>query len=111
MMWMAGAGVRIRLIDPQDGYSNEENGDIAGGFWVSAHIGVHQFDGIQIGLDGALGYDLSIARPFSMGFFVRGYLLFAGDGKPAVGHRAHQRQPHRRGALRRPQLQLRAPGA
>jgi outer membrane protein OmpA-like peptidoglycan-associated protein len=82
MMWMAGAGVRIRLIDPQDGYANEENGDIAGGFWVSAHVGVHQFDGIQIGLDGALGYDLSIARPFSMGFFVRGYLLFAGDGKP-----------------------------
>ena len=83
MMWMAGLGVRVRLIDPQDGYSNETNGDIAGGFLVSAHVGVHQFDGIQIGLDAALGYDLSIARPFSMGFFVRGYLLFAGDGKPA----------------------------
>jgi outer membrane protein OmpA-like peptidoglycan-associated protein len=83
IMWMAGVGVRVRLIDPQDGYNNEENGDIAGGFWVSGHIGIHQFDGIQLGLDAALGYDLSISRPFSMGFFVRGYLLFAGDGKPA----------------------------
>ena len=71
-------GVRYRMFDDESGYATE-GGRVHGGFWVSAHLGFHNYDGPQAGIDLGIGYDLSIIRPFSLGAFVRVTTLFAGN--------------------------------
>ncbi|MFK8001570.1 MAG: OmpA family protein [Polyangiales bacterium] len=73
------AGVRLRFMDNRVGYMNEEGGDALGNFWVSVHAGYHHLDGSQFGLDGALGYEFSVASPLQLGVFLRSALTFAGN--------------------------------
>lgn len=76
----SGAGVRVRILDNQEGYLlNGPPGDIVGNFWVSAHLGFHYLDGPQFGVDAAVGYELSLVDPVQLGAFVRIMVLFEGD--------------------------------
>ena len=77
-------GVRYRLFEDTSGYATE-GGRLHGGFWLSAHIGWHNFDGPQFGIDAGVGYELSIARPFSLGAFIRVAVLPGGDTSGADG--------------------------
>jgi outer membrane protein OmpA-like peptidoglycan-associated protein len=75
-----GAGVRVRILDNQEGYVlNGPPGDIMGNFWVSAHVGFHFFDGPQFGIDAAVGYEISLVDPVQLGVFARGILMILGD--------------------------------
>ena len=73
------AGVRLRFMDNRVGYLNEEGGDALGNFWVSVHAGYHHLDGSQFGLDGAIGYEFSVASPLQLGVFLRSALTFGGN--------------------------------
>jgi outer membrane protein OmpA-like peptidoglycan-associated protein len=79
-------GVRFRFWDDQRGYANEDNGSIAGDFWLAPHLGfavggLHSTFGEEavetVEISGAVlfdtevGYEMSIVSPMSMGFFVR----------------------------------------
>ncbi len=66
-----GAGARFRFLDDAEGYLNEPHGNLAGNLWASAHAGFVYFDRRQFGLDAAVGYELSVARPLSVGVFAR----------------------------------------
>ncbi|MCB9600025.1 MAG: OmpA family protein [Sandaracinus sp.] len=72
-------GARLRFLDNQEGYLNEEGGDFLGNFWVSAHLGYALFDGHQFSVDAGFGYEMSIAAPVQLGFFVRASLMPGGD--------------------------------
>ncbi|MGE0789622.1 MAG: OmpA family protein [Sandaracinaceae bacterium] len=74
----AGAGVRVRILDNQEGYL-ANGGDWIGNFWASAHLGFHYYDGPQFGIDVAVGYEASIIEPLQLGVFARGALLVEGD--------------------------------
>jgi outer membrane protein OmpA-like peptidoglycan-associated protein len=91
------AGVRFRLFDDQRGYANEANGSIAGDFWIAPHLGVavaglessffvgdELFEGDDVTaailLDAEVGYEMSIASPFCLGFFARPTVGFSVDG-------------------------------
>lgn len=73
-----GAGVRLRLMDDQAGYNNEEGGNLPSNLWVSAHVGFMNFDDAQFGIDAAIGYEISVVRPLQLGLFARTALMFAG---------------------------------
>jgi hypothetical protein len=73
------AGLRVRLLDDHAGYANEPGGNLLGNLWVSTHLGYVRFDGRQFGVDFAVGYELSVVRPLSLGAFVRTVLAAAGD--------------------------------
>ena len=73
-----GIGVRLRLLDDPAGYADEPEGNLPSNLWISAHVGYHRLDGPQIGLDAAIGYELSVVRPLSVGVFLRTALTFAG---------------------------------
>lgn len=72
------AGIRYRLLEDSSGYATG-GGSIAGGLWLSAHVGWHHYDGPQFGFDLGIGYDLSVARPLSLGVFARVTTLIGGN--------------------------------
>lgn len=72
-------GARFRFLDNREGYLSEEGGDLLGNFWVSVHLGYARFDGPQLSADAAFGYEMSIAAPVQLGFFVRASLMPGGD--------------------------------
>ncbi|MEM9374297.1 MAG: OmpA family protein [Planctomycetota bacterium] len=74
-----GVGPRYRFIDNQEGYANEEGGDIDGTAWAALHVGYHNFDGNQLGFDIGGGYEWSVVRPLQIGLWIRGTLLVLGD--------------------------------
>lgn len=74
-----GLGARFRFLDAQDGYANEEGGDLPSHLWVSAHLGYHYLDRQQFGIDAAVGYALSVHRPLQLGVFLRTALTFGGQ--------------------------------
>lgn len=74
-----GVGARLRLLDDSAGFANEPDGNIQSNLWVSLHIGYHNFDDVQFGIDGAIGYEISVRRPVQLGVFLRTALMFAGD--------------------------------
>lgn len=78
------AGIRYRLLEDESGYATQ-GGSIAGGLWLSAHVGWHSYDGPQLGFDVGIGYDLSVARPLSLGVFARVTTLFAGNTSGSDG--------------------------
>ena len=55
----------------------------AGGLWLSAHVGWHDYDGPQFGFDVGLGYEMSVARPLSLGVFARLTTMMAGNNSGA----------------------------
>lgn len=73
------AGAKLRLLDDPAGYNNEEDGNLASHLWISAHIGYANFDDAQFMVDLGIGYQMSIARPFQLGFFLRYALMPGGD--------------------------------
>jgi outer membrane protein OmpA-like peptidoglycan-associated protein len=72
-------GARFRFADDQSGYP-EEGGSISGNFWLAPHVGVIVASGAALTLDVAVGYELSIAAPLSLGLFVRPTLAIGGAG-------------------------------
>ncbi len=74
-----GIGARLRLLDDMDGFNNEPDGNLKSNLWVSLHLGYHNFDDVQFGLDGAIGSEISVARPVQLGVFFRTALMFGGD--------------------------------
>jgi outer membrane protein OmpA-like peptidoglycan-associated protein len=72
------AGLRVRLLDDHTGYATEEAGNVLGNLWLSSHIGYVRFDERQFGADLAVGYELSVVKPLSLGVFVRTVLAAAG---------------------------------
>ncbi len=79
------AGLRWRILDDDAGYNNEASGNIGSNWWASLHVGYHQFDGNQFGVDLATGYEFSVVRPLQLGVFVRSALTF-GDQFPDQAH-------------------------
>lgn len=75
----ASLGLRLRLFDDHAGYLNDEDGNPHSNLWISAHFGIHSYDGFQFGFDAAVGYELSLVRPLNFGFFAREILLVGGD--------------------------------
>lgn len=73
-----GAGLRLRLLDDQDGYNNEEDGNLPSNLWVSLHVGYANFDKAQFAVDAAIGYEISVIRPLQLGLFARSALMFGG---------------------------------
>jgi outer membrane protein OmpA-like peptidoglycan-associated protein len=71
-------GGRVRLLETDDGYLNDEGGTLRGNLWLSAHAGLFRVDSRQFGIDLAVGYSMSVARPLSLGPFVRVALMPAG---------------------------------
>src|SRR5690606_252354 len=69
-----GLGARFRLLDDRSGYANQPGGNLDGSLWLSTHVGAMAWHGPQLAIDLALGYELSISRPFSLGMFARGVL-------------------------------------
>ncbi|MBC7172344.1 MAG: OmpA family protein [Polyangiaceae bacterium] len=81
-----GLGGRFRFLDDKEGYANERHGNLAGNLWASAHAGFVYFDRRQFGIDAAVGYELSVVRPLSLGVFARTVIAPAGrqDGVDAL---------------------------
>ncbi|MFT5354277.1 MAG: outer membrane protein OmpA-like peptidoglycan-associated protein [Polyangiales bacterium] len=73
-----GIGARFRFADDLAGYNNEPNGNLLSNLWVSAHVGFMSYDKSQFGVDAAIGYELSIVRPFQLGVFARTAIMFGG---------------------------------
>lgn len=71
-------GARFRFFDENTGYNNEPNGDLAGNLWMSAHVGYANYDASQFAVDFGVGYQISVARPLSLGVFARAILMFGG---------------------------------
>jgi outer membrane protein OmpA-like peptidoglycan-associated protein len=71
-------GGRVRLLEVDDGYLNDPKGTLRGNLWLSAHAGLFRVDSRQFGIDFAVGYSMSLARPLSLGPFVRVALMPAG---------------------------------
>jgi hypothetical protein len=76
----AALGLRLRW-DDHSGYADDPGGSAHGSLWASAHAGIMAWHGPQLAVDVAVGYELSVARPFSIGLFARGVvgLLDPGD--------------------------------
>jgi outer membrane protein OmpA-like peptidoglycan-associated protein len=72
------AGIRYRVLEDSSGYATG-GGSVAGGLWLSAHVGWHDFDGPQFGVDVGIGYELSVARPLSLGVFARLTTMMGGN--------------------------------
>lgn len=64
-------GARLRFFDDTSGFLDDRTGHAHGNLWLSAHVGYVHFDGNQVELDVALGYELSLVRPVSAGPFLR----------------------------------------
>jgi outer membrane protein OmpA-like peptidoglycan-associated protein len=79
-LFHAALGVRYRFLDNFEGYGNEPGGDYDGTAWASAHLGFMAFDGAQLALDLAAGYEWSVAKPLQLGVFARGVVGLTGDG-------------------------------
>jgi outer membrane protein OmpA-like peptidoglycan-associated protein len=72
-----GAGARFRFAEDYSGYL-DEGGSGAGNFWFAPHAGfAFAIDGAAFMADISVGYDFSIAAPFSIGPFARGILVVA----------------------------------
>ncbi len=80
---MVGGGLRIRLLTDDAGYRGEDGGNLPSNLWVSAHIGYHNFDDAQFGIDAAIGYEISVVRPLQIGAFLRTAVMFGGDNAGA----------------------------
>ena len=67
------AGVRFRFLDSHRGYATELGGDLPGNLFLVPRLGVLiPTSGTPAGaLDVEAGYELSIARPFQLGLFIR----------------------------------------
>ena len=74
-----GIGGRLRLLDNQEGYANQPGGDYLGNAWISAHVGAMAWDGPQLAVDVAVGYEWSVVAPVQLGLFARGLFGFFGD--------------------------------
>jgi outer membrane protein OmpA-like peptidoglycan-associated protein len=72
-------GGRVRLLEVHDGYMNEDEGSLRGNLWLAAHAGLFRLDSRQFGVDLAIGYSMSLARPLSVGPFLRVALMPAGE--------------------------------
>lgn len=81
--WCFALGARARWLDDMRGYGDDIGGDLAGNFWVSAHVGYHNLDDVQFGLDVGAGYEISWHRPWQIGPFVRTLWLFGGRADDA----------------------------
>jgi outer membrane protein OmpA-like peptidoglycan-associated protein len=70
--FQATAGVRFRFLDNKEGYLNQKGGDAAGNLYLLPRFGVIA-DSYAPGFtfDVQLGYELSVAKPMQLGFFVR----------------------------------------
>ncbi len=73
-----GLGLRFRPLDDLSGYA-DAGGSLHGNLWIAVHAGINYFDGPQFGVDGAVGYELSVVDPLSIGVFARTAVMFAGD--------------------------------
>ena len=78
LVYNIGVGVRLRFLNDDSGYK-KEGGKVASNLWTSAHVAFHKYDGSQFGIDGAVGYEFSLVRPFQLGVFLRAMIMFAGD--------------------------------
>lgn len=68
-------GARFRVLDDQSGYP-EEGGSVHGQLWIAPHAGVAvSAVGPAFLFDVAVGYELSIAAPVSLGVYVRPIFL------------------------------------
>jgi outer membrane protein OmpA-like peptidoglycan-associated protein len=76
----AAVGVRYRFLDNFEGYANQPGGDYDGTAWASAHVGAMAFDGAQLALDLAAGYEWSVLEPLQVGVFARGVVGLTGHG-------------------------------
>ncbi|MFO0694752.1 MAG: OmpA family protein [Polyangiales bacterium] len=83
-MGLVGLGGRLRLLNDQRGYHNEEGGNRRGNLWIDGHLDFMKFASNQFGLDGAIGYEWSVARPVQIGVFLRGLIAFNGQGRSWV---------------------------
>lgn len=72
-------GIRIRLFDDEAGYATQQGGNAHGNAWISAHAGAMAWNGPQLSIDAAIGYEWSLLDPFSLGIFARGVLGLLGD--------------------------------
>lgn len=77
-----GLGARLRFADDHSGYADERNGNFYGNGWVAAHVGAMAWNGPQMAIDLAVGYELSLPRPLQVGVFARGVLGLFGDPGP-----------------------------
>ncbi|MBC7307708.1 MAG: OmpA family protein, partial [Dietzia sp.] len=48
--------------------------------WLSGHIGLYVFDGVQFGGDVGVGYDFAVSESFDLGLFARVQATAEGDG-------------------------------
>ncbi|MFO0692403.1 MAG: hypothetical protein U0230_02500 [Polyangiales bacterium] len=76
-------GARLRFFDDTRGFLNDRTGHAHGNLWLSAHVGYVRFDGNQLELDAAFGYELSLFRPVSLGPFLR-VMVAPGGSDPTV---------------------------
>lgn len=83
-MWFVGIGPRLRLMEDFSGYTDDENASPRSHVFAALHVGVHGYDGVQVGLDATLGYLFNRSRPINLGPFVRGMLLL--DNGASKGH-------------------------
>lgn len=60
----AGVGPRLRMFDTPKG-----------NLWASAHVGLRAFDGAQLTVDAAVGYQFAMFSKLGLGPFLRGELL------------------------------------
>ena len=62
-----GLGIRLRFLEARN-------------LWLSTHIGIYRFDGVQLGGDAAIGYDFGLGHTTDLGVFLRYQISARGDG-------------------------------
>lgn len=73
-----GLGARLRFLEHREDAQTPQN------LWLSGHVNFAHYSGNQLHLDGAIGYEWTVASPFSFGVFLRGLIGFAGEGRPWI---------------------------
>lgn len=80
------AGVRFRFIDSHRGYATETGGDLPGNLFLVPRVGalIPTKGSPAFAFDVETGYELSIARPFQLGLFVRPGIAVGANVGPYV---------------------------
>jgi outer membrane protein OmpA-like peptidoglycan-associated protein len=80
------AGVRFRFFDSHRGYATEPGGDLPGNLFVVPRLGalLPTQGSPALAIDVEAGYELSIARPFQLGVFVRPGVAIGANVGPYV---------------------------
>ncbi len=77
----ATVGFRLRLFADKKGALNQPGGNAAGHLFIDAHFGYHSYENQEhAGYNVGLGYELSLAKDFNLGPFVRFAHTPIGDG-------------------------------